>query len=243
MASCSCGKDSVAMIELIIDHGLQLDEIVFAEVEKSFPQELEFMKFLIKRWEDMGYKCTVLKTEDTWDNWFFGEVTRGSAKSKKRGFPLTAFPCWWSREAKFKILDEHMKDGIRYIGIAADEPKRYHPEKRKEGYRYPLVDFQYTEIMCRKLCEERGVLNPLYKYFKRLGCYLCPKQRRDSLKNLFLFFPDQWEELKYYAKMTVNKEFASPETFSKEVDYRRLLELQKEFKNENEIEENQMNMF
>lgn len=207
MASCSCGKDSVAMIELLIDQGLPLDEIVFAEVDKSFPEELEFRQVLIDRWEAKGFKCTIIKTHQKWDDWFFGEVSRGKHKGKKRGFPLTAFACWWSREAKFKVLDEYMKGHIRYIGIASDEPKRYHPEKTKEGYRYPLVDFQMKESECRKLCEDRGILNPLYKHFKRLGCFLCPKQKDESIKKLCMYYPSLFKELKWYLEQTLSNDF------------------------------------
>ena len=240
MASCSCGKDSVAMIEMIIDAGMKLDEIVFAKVEKSFPQELEFMNILITHWESKSIKCTMLETETTWDKWFYGKVTRGNSEGKKRGFPLTAFPCWWSREAKFKILDKYMKDNYRYIGIAFDEPKRYHEEKEKDGYLYPLVtEFRMTERQCRAFCKKKGLLNPLYKYFDRLGCFLCPKQNKKSLKNLYKYFPEQWEELKFYVKETNNNEFVSKDCFKPNFGYEQLLEIEQEV-----IEDsNQLSMF
>lgn len=244
IASCSWGKDSVAMIETLIDNNEPLDEIVVAHIEKTFPQEIEFGKKLIKRWEGMGYKCTVLKSEDTWDNWFFGEVTRGKFKGKKRGFPLTVFACWWSREAKFKVLDNYMKGHIRYIGIAADEPRRYKPEKEDLGYRYPLVDYQLTEADCRKLCQERGILNPLYKYFDRLGCYLCPKQKDDSLRNLCMYFPEQFAELKWYIEQTIKDDsFIKRGMFNTRVDYNRILMIESACKVDKFIEENQIRMF
>ena len=70
----------------------------------------------------IGRKITILHTKTTFDKWFYGKVTRGKAKGQVRGYPLFYWPCWWSREAKFKMLEPVCKGHIRYIGIAADEP-------------------------------------------------------------------------------------------------------------------------
>ena len=227
-ASCSGGKDSVAMIEMMIAYKMPLDEIVFAVVDKEFKTETMFRKVLIKRWSEMGFKCVELQTKETWDKWFFGKMNRGKNKGKRRGYPLTAYPCWWSREAKFNILDRYMKDGIRYIGIAKDEPKRYHPEKYDQGYRYPLVtDFNMTEKDCYNLCESFGILNPLYLFFDRLGCYLCPKQSKKSLETLCVEFPNEWQELKKYVRSTNNEEFVSPNSFNHKLGIEELEELEK----------------
>lgn len=214
-ASCSGGKDSVWMIEEIINRNLKLDEIVFCSVEKEFKQEIIFRQKLIDRWFSRGIKCSVISTDDSWDNWFYGKSTRGNSKGKKRGFPLTLYPCWWSREAKFKVLDNYMQDGYRYIGIAADEPERYHPEKEKDGYIYPLCEWGVTESKCRRKCYKNNILNPLYEYFDRLGCYLCPKQNTRSLTNLCKYFPKEWNELGRYIKDSKSSEFCTPGYFNK----------------------------
>lgn len=226
-ASCSGGKDSVAMIEKIIDAKMTLDEIVFAEVEKEFKQEKEHRELLIKRWEAVGIKCVVLKTKTTWDHWFYGRSVRGKSKGLKRGFPLTAYACWWTREAKVKPLDEYMKGNYRYIGIALDEPRRYREHMEKEGYIYPLfTEFKMTEKDCRDLCEERGILNPLYQYFDRLGCFLCPKQNDEALKTLCKHFKKEWKELIRYAEDTYSDSFVLKGQFNIKTDLEKLYEIE-----------------
>ena len=36
----------------------------------------------------------------------------------------------------------------------------------------------------------------LYNHFDRLGCWLCPLQRIESLYSLYKYYPDKWQELK-----------------------------------------------
>ena len=62
-----------------------------------------------------------------------------------------------------------MEDGknIVYIGIAADEPKRFHnlTERKKS----PLVEAGWDEAYCWKWCEENDLLSPIYKTVMRGG--------------------------------------------------------------------------
>ena len=55
----------------------------------------------------------------------------------------------------------------------------------------------YYEITQRNL-EKKDMLNPLYKKFMRLGCWLCPKQNEDSLYILFRDYPELWQKLLKY---------------------------------------------
>ena len=223
---CSGGKDSVGMTDLIIKKGMPLDEIVFVAIEKEFPQEKEMRHKLISKWQHEGKECTVLKTEDTFDNWFYGKVTRGESEGKKRGFPLVAFSCYWTREAKVKPIQNYLKelgnDYIQYIGYAIDEKstkrqkiiKRYLEGSGDPTHGYPLIDWNMQEIDCREYCEKEGILNPLYDYFERLGCFLCPKQGDESLKKLQRCFPDQWKELMFYVSETTKGGFVKPGQFN-----------------------------
>ena len=46
---------------------------------------------------------------------------------------------------------------------------------------------------CYSLCYSRGLLNPLYNYFPRIGCVRCPKQRLQSLLLIKLLEPEKYE--------------------------------------------------
>lgn len=223
IAFASGGKDSTAMIELMFRSNIRIDEIVFVANEKEFPQEKKFRDFLIDSWSYKA-RCVVLKAKTTWNEWFYGDITRGPKKGLMRGFPPTLYPCYWTRESKVKIIERYIKkqkeDVIQFIGYTADEKSKVRQDIHYKYYggikgkKFPLIDWVMTEKDCRDYCYENGTLNPLYNHFDRLGCYLCPKQNRKSLKTLKENFPEQWEELISYCKDTCAPKFVSPGQFN-----------------------------
>lgn len=66
------------------------------------------------------------------------------------------------------------KDVITYIGIAMDEPKRFH--NITENKRSPLIEIGWTEEDCFHWCEENDLLSPIYANTTRGGCWFCHKQ-------------------------------------------------------------------
>ena len=55
----------------------------------------------------------------------------------------------------------------------------------------------YTEKMSYDLCEQYGLLSPIYTNgLARGGCWFCVKQRIDELRLLYERYPDLWEKLK-----------------------------------------------
>jgi len=189
----SGGKDSTAMLLRLLELGEQIDDIIFADTGFEFPELYTY----IKRIEDhIKRKITVVQPNK--DFWLFasGEVTRGSNKGEIRGLPLRAYPCWWTRESKVVPLSKLQKDAdIVYIGIAKDEEKRVSKEKDHK-YRYPLVEWGWSEQDCINYLNEKGLFNPLYANFNRLGCYWCPKQSESSLYVLWKNYPDLWIKTK-----------------------------------------------
>lgn len=189
VVSCSYGKDSTAMLIGMLDRGMQVDDVVFADPLFEFDELYQYKE---KVESYTGIKATVLKPDiELYFNWLNGEITRGKSKGKIRGLPLTYYPCWWSREAKFKPLDKFCKGHYRYIGVAYDEQRRIH---EKEGYIYPLNDWKWTEQFCLDYLRDRGLHNPLYDIFDRLGCWWCPKQSEKSLRALKRSYPDLFEK-------------------------------------------------
>lgn len=193
--SYSGGKDSTAMLIRLLEKGVHIDEITFADTGEELPEMYEFLE-LVER--TLNVKIVHVKApEGTFRKWYYGTVTDGANKGEVRGFPLYAFPCWFTREGKIVPLKQHMVDAKTiYIGYAADEHKRHHGKSRGEdGFTaYPLVDWGMTEEACAKLCEERGLLCPLYKNFSRLGCYFCPKQPIQSWYALWKIHPNKWAD-------------------------------------------------
>ena len=200
IVSFSGGKDSSAMLLRMIELGMQVDKVIFADTTLEFPEMYEWIKDIEKL---LPCKVTIVKAKHTWDNWFYGKFTKGKYKGRIRGFPFMVSKCWWSRDSKIIPLErEQGKGNIIYIGIAKDEEKRAEVKQYKGGknkYRFPLIEWDWSEQDCLDYLEKRGLKHPLSK-FKRTGCWLCPKQNLKSLKILMMDYPDLWEKLKKYEK-------------------------------------------
>ena len=61
-----------------------------------------------------------------------------------------------------------------------------------------------TEKDCIDFLNERYMLNPLYKKFRRLGCWFCVKQNLDSLRVIRRDYPDFWNMLLNWDKISIN---------------------------------------
>lgn len=226
--SFSGGKDSSAMLLRMIELNMPIDRILFADTGKEFPKLYEFIKRMDRYTRrEIGVPVETLTTHDHWDNWFYGEITRGERKGMKRGFPLMAFHCWWSREAKFKMLEPECAGNYRYIGFGFDETNRVNKSRGKPGYRFPLADWGWTEAKALEYLEWRGFAEQFHRDFGRTGCTCCPKQHEDSLRTLARKYPRQWKELMKYAKDCQHPSFASHK-FNIQTSYNDLLRIERE---------------
>ena len=198
--SFSGGKDSAAMLFRMLELKMPIDMVLFADTGKEFPEMYDYINKVdrILR-QKHGLKVTTIrstKPHDTWDDWFYGKVTSGKMEGKVRGWPLTLFPCWWSRQAKANVLDPVCKGHQRYIGIAADEPRRINQKNVAQGFNYPLAQWGWTEPDCLKYLDKIGMSVPLHHHFSRTGCFCCPKQGMKSLVTLCRLYPKLWKELR-----------------------------------------------
>jgi len=194
--SWSGGKDSTAMLLRMIEMGEQIDEIIFVDTGFEYPEMYEYIE-KIKKY--INPDITILKAgEELWDKWFYEKVTRGKYKGMQRGFPFVVNPCWFSREAKIKPLQKIQQNvDIVCIGIAFDEQNRV---RENNKFRYPLIEWKWTEQDCAVYLEKKGMTNPLYRHLTRTGCWLCPKQSKHSLYFLWKYHPNLWLKLKQYEK-------------------------------------------
>jgi len=198
----SGGKDSTAMLLRMIELKMPIDMILFADTTLEFPEMYEWINKIQKI---IPYKITRVKAKHTFDSWFYGIPKKGKLANKHiRGFPLTVYPCWWARDSKIKPMDNASgKGNVIYIGIAKDEAKRAKAkmyQNKPNTYKFPLIEWGWKEADCLKYLKTLNLKHPLYKIFKRTGCWLCPKQSKDSLKNLCIHYPKLWTKLKKYEK-------------------------------------------
>lgn len=82
---------------------------------------------------------------------------------------------------------------MEYLGIAADEPKRF--GQLNDRKRAPLVEFGIEEDLCGLYCQYEGILAPSYETSCRDGCWMCHNQGLNSLRQLRKEYPCLWELL------------------------------------------------
>lgn len=201
IVNLSGGKDSTAMLLMMLNKGMRIDEIHYADVGEM--AEFEEMYAYIDKVEAYIDRSIMRLRSDkhTARSIFYGYPTRGNHMNEIRGFPPTVGPgCRYRSWLKSDVLDAaNGRNNIVYIGIAADESHRAQRNeyvKSENEFRFPLVEWGITEEQCFRYIEERALPNNLYSFFRRLGCYWCPKQSLKSLKNLYLHFPCLWDSIR-----------------------------------------------
>ena len=209
VVSFSGGKDSSAMLIRMVEEGMPIDDIVFIKVmaTPTIGAELpEMYEYIDKMQDYIHRKITVVQSILNFDDVFHSKHIEGSMEGQIYGFPfLIGF--WCNSRLKIKTILHHQKqygDHIQYIGIAADEPERL--ARLMPNCRAPLADWGMTENDCIAFLKERNMLNPLYQYHRRLGCWFCGKQNLDSLRFLRHNYPEYWN-------MLLQWDLESPSTF------------------------------
>jgi hypothetical protein len=106
----------------------------------------------------------------TFEKLFYHVRTKGKRKGEIAGFPFVGVPeCNGAlKRPAIKQIEKIREAVIQYIGIAADEPNRFH--NLTETKLSPLVEIGWTEADARRWCEENGLLSPIYTQSARGGC-------------------------------------------------------------------------
>lgn len=205
VASCSGGKDSVATLLLAAQHNEPLDEAVFSEVmfdkytSGEVPEHRDFIYDRLKPFceKELGIKFTILHADKTYDDVFHHVITRGPHKGKVRGFAWAGM-CAVNRDCKIppvqKYNAELSPDTVSYVGIAEDEPKRL---ARLDGVKMVslLAKYGMTEADAYKLCQDHGLLSPIYAHCRRNGCWFCPNASDSELLHIITNYPEMFDRL------------------------------------------------
>ena len=85
-------------------------------------------------------------------------------------------------------------DTVSYVGIAEDEPKRL---ARLDGITKVslLAKYGMTEADAYKLCQEHGLLSPIYTHCRRNGCWFCPNASDKELLHIVTNYPEMFDRL------------------------------------------------
>lgn len=204
IVSFSGGKDSTAMLIRALELGYKIDEIIFIDVR--FNDEIggelpEMYDYIDKIEKYINRPITRIKSEWTFESHFFRKKKKGKYMGQIYGFPFIAIGNGWCND-RLKLnpirnykrkLKKEKKDYTMFLGIASDEPKRL--AKLGKNERSLLAEWGWTEQDCLDYLKDKGMENPLYKKFKRTGCWFCPKQNQKSLKIIYDDYPELWNKL------------------------------------------------
>lgn len=204
IASCSFGKDSLAIVLLAKKHGEPLDEVIYCEVmfDKGISGEVpEHRDFIynkaIPALNRMGVEVVVLRAYQTYVGLFTGEITRGPKKGMVRSFPICGH-CAVQRDCKARPIHRYLKTlpahVVQYVGIAKDETDRlFRMEGRKQVSL--LEKYNISESKARQLCKDAGLLSPIYSFSDRNGCWFCPNAKLPELRHLYDYHPNLWSRM------------------------------------------------
>lgn len=190
----SGGKDSTAMLLMMIERGICVDQVVFCDTTKEFPAMYDH----IERVKEMISPIRITTAGFDYDYYFSEHILTRGNWTGKRGYGWPSFSSRWCTSKKISALEKAtLPHSTVFIGIAADEYWR----TKKASYegmdvRFPLVEWGITEAMALAYCQSRGLtFGGLYSKMKRVSCWCCPLQSIGALRTLHNDFPDLWSQL------------------------------------------------
>lgn len=211
VASCSFGKDSLAMLIKIRELGLPLDEVIYCEImfddnlSGETPEMYNFIKKAEKILKDkFNIKVTHLKGI-SFKEQFYKIKKRGNHIGDNYGFPYV-IGSWCNSRLKIEPIKKYFrnnKDVIQYVGIAYGETERYN-RLNHTTHICPLYDLKITEQEAMEICKKYDLVSPIYKTSFRGGCWFCPKQSLKQLRWLYKDHKDLWKKLKEMEKDSHN---------------------------------------
>ena len=177
--SLSGGKDSTAMLLLMIERGLPIDAVLTADTGMEFPEMYEHLQKL--------------------DDYLFAE--RGLHLTWLRhpkGFEWLMFEEKKQRPAS---IENRQRLGVSLYGNGWPGPRvRWCTGQLKTHLIHKEINRlkgQYKAVSYVGICYDRGYdFGGLYQIYRRCSCWCCPLQGIGELRKLRQHHPELWERLR-----------------------------------------------
>ena len=215
VASCSMGKDSLAMVLRLLEEGKPLDAVVYFETGADFESIISNAIKLARTLKAYGVPLVVLRPEHGFFELMLEKEVHKRDGTIQRGYSFCGGVCRWGTTLKTNAIKKYYKTLntqkiIEYVGIAADEPQRVGKATGATGANvekvYPLIEWRMTEQDCLNYCRARGWdwkengLD-LYAVFNRVSCWCCANKNLKELRGMYEHFPRYWKALKVLQAM------------------------------------------
>lgn len=206
VASVSFGKDSLAMLLLLIEKGYPLDEVVFYNTGMEFECIYKIRDKVKKILEDKQIPFSEIFPPYDFEYKMLEKPIKHRDGSISKGYGWCGNKCRWGTRDKTLAIKKYLKKKYfngyyEYIGIAVDETNRIENNKNEKKL-MPLVEWNMTEKDCLEFCykqgynwEENGV--ELYSVLDRVSCWCCSNKNLKELNAYYKLLPEYWDKLKY----------------------------------------------
>ena len=194
--SLSGGKDSTALMLLMIEKGLPIDCVLYADTTMDFPEmEAHIAKLDGLLFRECGIHITTLRHPHGFEWLMFDEPkVKPSCLEKRARLGIPPFGNGWpgarvrwcTGQLKTLLISKEVnrlkleKNALHHIGIAADEAHRCKDDPQN---RYPLVEWGITEAQALQICYNHGFdWGGLYENYHRVSWGCWPLQRVGELR-------------------------------------------------------------
>ena len=186
IVSFSGGKDSTAMLHLLIEQGVSIGKLVYFETEWDFPQMEAHLAMVTA---NTGLPVVRVRYYR-----HFNEQLAVYGWPKSAGGWCTAR----KHSSCLKYIRGIKSDKVEYIGFSADEVKRTQTKwmlERKWPVKFPLIEAGMGEADSLAYCKALGYhWDGLYDVFSRVSCFCCPKGGKTKRRLIRDNYPELWRE-------------------------------------------------
>jgi 3'-phosphoadenosine 5'-phosphosulfate sulfotransferase (PAPS reductase)/FAD synthetase len=216
--SFSGGKDSTAMLLMMIEKEMKIDRIICVDTTKEFPEMYQHILKVQKM--ILPYEIEVVKLN--FDYWFNDYVLKKGKNIGRVGYGWPSFRFRWCSGLKMeafratigstynpKCWGQTKKSSLYntkiYIGYSTDELSRMKKDASLNEI-YPLIDFNMSSQDALQYCYSRNLdWNGLYEEMSRVSCWCCPLSRIGELRILYNKYPCLWGQLEKLDKKSYRK--------------------------------------
>ncbi len=203
IASVSFGKDSLAMLLMLIEKKYKIDEVVFYDTGMEFQAIYDIRDEVKKLLEKNKIKYTELKPKQPFLYKMLEKEVHKRDGTIQYGYGLCGGRCRWGTTEKNTTIEKYLKNMYseeyrEYIGIAADEVRRIEQQRNKHKL-LPLLEWNMKEEDCLKYCYEKGFQWKegnirLYDVLDRVSCWCCANKNMKELRNYKRYLPKYYEK-------------------------------------------------
>lgn len=202
IANVSWGKDSLAMLLVLIERRMPIDEVVFYDTGMEFEAIYRERDRILPVLAERGIRYTELRPKRPFLYDMLVKPVTHRDGTTTRGYGWCGGTCRWGTKSKTLAIDRYVRDrgGVSLIGIAADETERAHRDG-SVGKIMPLIEWGMTEKDFLELCYSRGCTweqdgIKLYDVLDRVSCWCCRNKNLKEIDGMRNSLPEYYQRLK-----------------------------------------------